>query len=41
MQRDHVQLLKLARELLTPRGTIVFSNNYTRFQLDRDGARGI
>ena len=34
VQRDHAQLLKLARELLTPRGTIVFSNNYTRFKLD-------
>ena len=34
VQRDHVQLLTLARELLTPRGTIVFSNNYTRFRLD-------
>jgi 23S rRNA (guanine2445-N2)-methyltransferase / 23S rRNA (guanine2069-N7)-methyltransferase len=34
VQRDHVQLLTLARELLTPRGTIVFSNNYTRFKLD-------
>lgn len=34
VQRDHVRLLTLARELLTPRGTIVFSNNYTRFKLD-------
>jgi 23S rRNA (guanine2445-N2)-methyltransferase / 23S rRNA (guanine2069-N7)-methyltransferase len=34
VQRDHVRLLNLARELLTPRGTIVFSNNYTRFKLD-------
>jgi len=34
VQRDHVKLLLLARELLTPRGTIVFSNNYTRFKLD-------
>jgi 23S rRNA (guanine2445-N2)-methyltransferase / 23S rRNA (guanine2069-N7)-methyltransferase len=34
VQRDHAQLLNLARELLTPRGTIVFSNNYTRFKLD-------
>jgi 23S rRNA (guanine2445-N2)-methyltransferase / 23S rRNA (guanine2069-N7)-methyltransferase len=34
VQRDHVQLLQLARELLTPRGTIVFSNNYSRFKLD-------
>jgi len=34
VQRDHANLLNLARELLTPRGTIVFSNNYTRFKLD-------
>ena len=34
VQRDHVKLLELARELLTPRGTIVFSNNFTRFKLD-------
>jgi 23S rRNA (guanine2445-N2)-methyltransferase / 23S rRNA (guanine2069-N7)-methyltransferase len=33
VQRDHAKLLNLARELLTPRGTIVFSNNYTRFKL--------
>jgi 23S rRNA (guanine2445-N2)-methyltransferase / 23S rRNA (guanine2069-N7)-methyltransferase len=37
VQRDHVRLLELARELLTPRGTIVFSNNYTRFKLDAAG----
>lgn len=34
VQRDHAKLLNLARELLTPRGTIVFSNNYTRFKLE-------
>jgi len=37
VQRDHVQLLTLAAQLLAPGGTIVFSNNYTRFRLDRDG----
>jgi 23S rRNA (guanine2445-N2)-methyltransferase / 23S rRNA (guanine2069-N7)-methyltransferase len=35
VQRDHARLLNLARELLTPRGTIVFSSNYTRFKLER------
>jgi 23S rRNA (guanine2445-N2)-methyltransferase / 23S rRNA (guanine2069-N7)-methyltransferase len=35
VQRDHAKLLNLAHELLTPRGTIVFSNNYTRFKLER------
>lgn len=36
VQRDHVQLLTLAAPLLAPGGSIVFSNNYTRFRLDRD-----
>ena len=40
VQRDHVQLLTLAAQLLTPDGTIVFSNNYTRFRLDREGLAG-
>ncbi len=34
VQRDHVRLLSLAAELLEPGGTIIFSNNYTRFRLD-------
>jgi 23S rRNA (guanine2445-N2)-methyltransferase / 23S rRNA (guanine2069-N7)-methyltransferase len=37
VQRDHVQLLQLAARLLAPDGIIVFSNNYTRFRLDREG----
>jgi 23S rRNA (guanine2445-N2)-methyltransferase / 23S rRNA (guanine2069-N7)-methyltransferase len=37
VQRDHVELLTLAAQLLAPGGAIVFSNNYTRFRLDRDG----
>jgi 23S rRNA (guanine2445-N2)-methyltransferase / 23S rRNA (guanine2069-N7)-methyltransferase len=37
VQRDHVHLLTLAAQLLAPGGTIVFSNNYTRFRLDREG----
>jgi 23S rRNA (guanine2445-N2)-methyltransferase / 23S rRNA (guanine2069-N7)-methyltransferase len=37
VQRDHVQLLNWVAALLAPGGTIVFSNNYTRFRLDRDG----
>jgi 23S rRNA (guanine2445-N2)-methyltransferase / 23S rRNA (guanine2069-N7)-methyltransferase len=36
VQRDHVQLLRLAAQLLAPGGAIVFSNNYTRFRLDRE-----
>lgn len=34
VQRDHVELLRLAGSLLEPNGVIVFSNNYTRFKLD-------
>jgi 23S rRNA (guanine2445-N2)-methyltransferase / 23S rRNA (guanine2069-N7)-methyltransferase len=34
VQRDHASLLALAANLLAPEGTIVFSNNYTRFKLD-------
>lgn len=37
VQRDHVPLLTLAAQLLAPGGVIVFSNNYTRFRLDREG----
>lgn len=36
IQTDHVRLLQLASELLAPGGTIIFSNNYTRFKLDRE-----
>lgn len=34
VQRDHAPLLSLAGELLAPGGTILFSNNYSRFKLD-------
>jgi 23S rRNA (guanine2445-N2)-methyltransferase / 23S rRNA (guanine2069-N7)-methyltransferase len=34
VQRDHPNLLTLAANLLAPGGTILFSNNYTRFKLD-------
>jgi 23S rRNA (guanine2445-N2)-methyltransferase / 23S rRNA (guanine2069-N7)-methyltransferase len=36
VQRDHVRLLQQAATLLAPGGMIVFSNNYTRFKLDRE-----
>ncbi|MGC3982175.1 MAG: bifunctional 23S rRNA (guanine(2069)-N(7))-methyltransferase RlmK/23S rRNA (guanine(2445)-N(2))-methyltransferase RlmL [Steroidobacteraceae bacterium] len=39
VQADHVQLIQWASELLAPGGTIVFSNNYTRFKLDQHGLR--
>lgn len=36
VQRDHIALLMLAGALLAPAGVIVFSNNFTRFKLDRE-----
>jgi 23S rRNA (guanine2069-N7)-methyltransferase / 23S rRNA (guanine2445-N2)-methyltransferase len=39
VQADHVQLVLWANTLLAPGGTIVFSNNFTRFKLDRYGLR--
>jgi 23S rRNA (guanine2445-N2)-methyltransferase / 23S rRNA (guanine2069-N7)-methyltransferase len=36
VQRDHVRLIRLTSELLAPGGTLVFSNNYTRFKLARE-----
>jgi 23S rRNA (guanine2445-N2)-methyltransferase / 23S rRNA (guanine2069-N7)-methyltransferase len=35
VQKDHVRLIEWALTLLAPDGLIVFSNNYTRFKLDR------
>jgi 23S rRNA (guanine2445-N2)-methyltransferase / 23S rRNA (guanine2069-N7)-methyltransferase len=35
VQRDHVPLVTAAAKLLAPEGAILFSNNYTRFKLDR------
>jgi 23S rRNA (guanine2445-N2)-methyltransferase / 23S rRNA (guanine2069-N7)-methyltransferase len=37
VQRDHLRLLELCRDRLAPAGTIVFSNNFRRFKLDRGG----
>ena len=37
VQRDHVELLAQAGALLEPGGEVVFSNNYRRFKLDREG----
>lgn len=36
VQRDHVDLLTRTSELLSPGGTLVFSNNLRRFKMDRD-----
>ena len=37
VQRDHVRLLQQASALLASDGTIVFSNNFTRFRIDATG----
>jgi 23S rRNA (guanine2445-N2)-methyltransferase / 23S rRNA (guanine2069-N7)-methyltransferase len=34
VQRDHVSLIKRCLDLLSPRGTLIFSTNLRRFQLD-------
>ncbi len=34
VQRDHLRMLRQALTLLTPSGTLYFSTNYRRFQLD-------
>jgi 23S rRNA (guanine2445-N2)-methyltransferase / 23S rRNA (guanine2069-N7)-methyltransferase len=34
VQRDHVALLSSALRLVSPEGTLVFSTNFTRFELD-------
>lgn len=34
VQRDHVQLLRLALDRLAPRGLLIFSNNNRRFHMD-------
>ncbi|AMN46068.1 23S rRNA (guanine2445-N2)-methyltransferase / 23S rRNA (guanine2069-N7)-methyltransferase [Steroidobacter denitrificans] len=40
VQRDHVELLRMAANLLAPDGVIVFSNNYSRFRLDAQALAG-
>lgn len=40
VQRDHVRLLTLAAGLLAPGGSIVFSNNFQRFKLEREALAG-
>lgn len=36
VQRDHGQLVSLAMARLAPKGTLIFSNNQRRFQLDQE-----
>jgi 23S rRNA (guanine2445-N2)-methyltransferase / 23S rRNA (guanine2069-N7)-methyltransferase len=40
VQRDHVELLHKAAQLLEPGGVILFSNNYQRFKLDLESLAG-
>jgi 23S rRNA (guanine2445-N2)-methyltransferase / 23S rRNA (guanine2069-N7)-methyltransferase len=37
IQRDHVALIRSAGRLLSPGGTLIFSTNFRRFRLDREG----
>jgi 23S rRNA (guanine2445-N2)-methyltransferase / 23S rRNA (guanine2069-N7)-methyltransferase len=37
VQRDHIELLAMAGQLLEPDGVIVFSNNFQRFRIDSAG----
>jgi len=39
VQRDHVKLLQLTATLLAPDGVMVFSNNFTKFKLDREALK--
>jgi len=36
VQRDHGELLRAATELLTPKGVLIFSNNFRRFRMQAD-----
>jgi len=36
VQRDHVQCIERCMKLVAPGGTLVFSNNYRRFKLDKE-----
>jgi 23S rRNA (guanine2445-N2)-methyltransferase / 23S rRNA (guanine2069-N7)-methyltransferase len=37
IQRDHVALIRAAGRLLSPGGTLIFSTNFRRFRLEREG----
>lgn len=41
VQRDHVELIRLAAERLSPAGVLVFSNNYRKFKLDEAALAGL
>lgn len=39
VQRDHVMLIHQLEKILTPKGTIIFSNNFRRFKMDFDSLK--
>ncbi len=41
VQRDHVSLIRQAVALLAPSGSLIFSNNFRRFELDTAGLAGL
>lgn len=41
VQRDYVELLEKVAALLSPGGTLIFSNNARKFKLDRDALPGL
>jgi 23S rRNA (guanine2445-N2)-methyltransferase / 23S rRNA (guanine2069-N7)-methyltransferase len=41
LQRDHVELIRLALRVLAPGGLLVFSTNFRKFKLDRAALAGL
>ncbi|PCI23682.1 MAG: 23S rRNA (guanine(2445)-N(2))/(guanine(2069)-N(7))-methyltransferase, partial [SAR324 cluster bacterium] len=41
VQRDHVELIGMAVKLLTPGGSLIFSNNFRRFKMDFDNLKDL
>ena len=41
IQRDYVELLQATSRLLAPGGTLIFSNNLRKFQMDREALPGL
>ncbi|MGE0031014.1 MAG: class I SAM-dependent methyltransferase, partial [Steroidobacteraceae bacterium] len=41
VQRDHVDLIRAALKLLAPGGLLLFSTNFRKFRLDREGLAGL
>jgi 23S rRNA (guanine2445-N2)-methyltransferase / 23S rRNA (guanine2069-N7)-methyltransferase len=41
LQRDHVQLVRRVVELMEEDGLLIFSNNFRRFKMDREGLKGL